>query len=86
MTVNQTCIAIGNPVPNVQWFYKDKPISTGNAGTSHLSLLEINRNQEGEYYCKATVLSNGHGQLESRYSLQVVVNCEYFFPNTLKTI
>lgn len=93
MTVNKSCRAVGNPDPAVQWFYGNKSISKEDMEKSDMSLLDINRTQQGYYYCIAHVISLQHGLLESRAVVEIIVNCTYYdtvslsFPlNTIKNV
>ena len=69
------CVAIGKPMSNVAWYKQGNvtPLTEGN-GTAEIRFVVVNREQAGNYTCKA---ENIAGIAES--VVEIVVHCKRIF-------
>ena len=69
------CVATGKPTPSVVWYRQgsETPLTEGN-GTAEIKFNAVNREQAGNYTCKA---ENVAGIVESL--VEVVVYCKWIF-------
>ena len=69
------CVATGKPTPNVTWYKQGnvKPLTEGD-GIAEIKFNAVNRDQAGNYTCKA---QNVAGIVES--VVEIVVYCEWVF-------
>ena len=61
-------------LPSVTWYKDGKQIGNVGKGMRDLKLTNVNRNDAGLYTCKA----NSYGLMQEK-SIQVNVNCKYYF-------
>ena len=67
-----TCIASGNPIPNILWYKDNDIIINNNSDPSVLLFDELNLDDRGFYYCAAESIING--RRESDVSMEVILN------------
>ena len=83
-TVTFYCFATGQPLPNVSWYFMDRPVdfssgrySIGSSGreSGALTIHNVTFEDKGEYTCMYT---NDHGKIESSAELLVQGIMEFF--------
>ena len=67
-----TCIASGNPVPNILWYKDNVVIRNSNSNQSVLIFTELSLDNRGFYHCEARSIINGRNI--SDVSIDVVLN------------